>query len=154
MPNSNVLQSSLFTQVFSNGAQSTPGNQRIINSLKFDGVLAANFPNKQFRISDGDDPSQLDFQSPPTTMAIATGGLLAASGNGLTQILGGAITSGSGDFSVDATDPNNPVNINRGGGTLGKSEIFAIIRSSAAGAALPLLGHRRLPQPVRSLDDG
>ncbi len=128
--NSNVLQNGLFTQVFSNGSFSA-GNQRVINSIKFDGVLAPNFPNKQFRISQGDDPSVGDYPSPPTVMALSTGGLLSASTNGLTQIYGGAITSGSGDFSVDATDPNNPKLINRGGGTLGQSEIFAIIRSPA-----------------------
>lgn len=132
VPNSNVIQNSLFTQAFSNGSSATAGNQRFINSLKFDATLAANFPNKQFRISDGDDPAGIDFGSPPTVMAISTGGLLAASSNGLTQIFGGRITSGSGDFTIDASNPQNPVFINRGGGTLGRSEIFAIVRSPAS----------------------
>jgi fibronectin-binding autotransporter adhesin len=129
---SNVLQNSTFSSVFSNGSTTSAGNQRFINSIKFDATLPANQANKQFRISDGDDFNQPDFGAPPTTLALKSGGFMASSSNGITQVLGGRITSGSGDFSLDTTDPQNPIFINRGGGTLGQSEIFAIIRSGAA----------------------
>jgi autotransporter-associated beta strand protein len=131
---SNALQNGQLTGIFANGGISQEGNQRYVNSMKFDGTLPATQGNKEFRVGDGDNPADLDFLDPPTTLAIVTGGLLSASSNAITQLVGGRITSGSGDYSVDTTDPNNFIYVNRGGGTLGQSELFAIIRSSPANA--------------------